>query len=387
MTENERVMEAVLKTRKKGIKAAIATVVKVYGSAYRREGAKMVINEYENRTGMISGGCLEADVAEVAKDVISTGQPVLKTYHMDEDVVWGLGLGCPGTVDIYIEPVPESSDHLGKRDVQSAFGRWLASINQEKACVLATALERSGPFMNEGTEGRFFISTEGETAGSLGTESVEKQVLEAAQKKVKERNPKSETITISLPEGRELPVFLDVYVPCSEIMIFGAGHDAIPVARYASSLGWKTTVVDPRHYYNSEERFPGAKRIVADTGKFSSEVSITDRTYIIVMNHHIEKDQETLKFVLSSTAPYIGVLGPRKRRDRMLKALEEEGTVFDKETLKRMHSPIGLDIGSETPEEIAISILAEIIAVKNGHFGGFLQDSHYIHHASGIVQR
>ncbi|MBM7714234.1 XdhC family protein [Siminovitchia sp. FSL H7-0308] len=108
MTENERVMEQVLQLRQMGIKSAIATVVKVYGSAYRREGAKMLIDEYENRTGMISGGCLEADVAEAAKEVISTGQPVLKTYHLDEEVVWGLGLGCPGTVKIHIELVSSS---------------------------------------------------------------------------------------------------------------------------------------------------------------------------------------------------------------------------------------------------------------------------------------
>jgi len=108
MTENEQVIQAVIRTQQVGVRAALATVVRVYGSAYRREGAKMLIDEKENVTGMISGGCLESDVAEVAKEVIKTGKPLLKTYDMDEDLVWGLGLGCPGTVDIYIEPVPSN---------------------------------------------------------------------------------------------------------------------------------------------------------------------------------------------------------------------------------------------------------------------------------------
>ncbi|MGC8227629.1 XdhC family protein [Pseudobacillus badius] len=107
MSENLLVIEAIQEAREAGRKAALATVVRVYGSAYRREGAKMLVDEQENITGMISGGCLEADVAEVAKQVIESGVPALKTYAMDEDVVWGLGLGCPGTVEIYIEPVPD----------------------------------------------------------------------------------------------------------------------------------------------------------------------------------------------------------------------------------------------------------------------------------------
>lgn len=269
----------------------------------------------------------------------------------------------------------------------SAFDRWLAFINDEKPCVLATSLDMSALSSSKGGSRRLFISPEGVLAGCLGVAEAQTQIIELAKKKLKQRNPKSETVIISLSDGRELPIFLDVYVPRSEIMIFGAGHDAIPVARYALSLGWKTTVVDSRPYYNNEERFHGAKRIVADAGKVSDQVRITDRTYIIVMNHHLERDRETLKFVLPSPSPYIGVLGPKRRRERMLRVLQEEGHVFAKETLKRMHSPVGLDIGSETPEEIAISILAEIIAVKNGHSGGFLQDSTHIHRTSKMINR
>ncbi|WP_077247273.1 XdhC family protein [Pseudobacillus wudalianchiensis] len=115
MSETAIVMQAIEETRKAGRKAALATVVRVFGSAYRREGAKMLIDENETITGMISGGCLEADVAETAKQVIASGAPILKTYAMDEDVVWGLGLGCPGTVEIYIEPVPDGHQSMEEK--------------------------------------------------------------------------------------------------------------------------------------------------------------------------------------------------------------------------------------------------------------------------------
>ncbi|RST72707.1 XdhC/CoxI family protein [Siminovitchia acidinfaciens] len=366
MTENEQIIQAIISTRKEGIKAALATVVRVHGSAYRREGAKMLIDEKENVIGMVSGGCLEADVAELAKQVISSGQPLLKTYDMDEDLVWGLGLGCPGTVDIYIEPVPLTQD--------TAFDLWLSCMIEEQPCVLATILQKE-----DGVSGRVFIPKKGAPAGEFPDSSVQAHVITYTQQKMNEKNPKSESRTFMAETGRDIDIFIDVFTPPSEIIIFGAGHDAVPVAKYAVSLGWKTTVVDPRTYYNSEERFPGTERILADTAKFNDQVKIGSHTYVIIMNHHIERDRETLKYVLPSSAPYIGVLGPRKRRVRMLEAIEDEGIHFTDEQLQRMHSPIGLDIGSETPEEIAISIVAEIIAVQKGHEGGFLQGSNYIH--------
>lgn len=368
MSEHEQIIQAVVQTREQGVPAALATVVRVYGSAYRREGAKMLIDENEQLTGMVSGGCLEADVGEVAKQVISSGVPVLKTYDMDEDLVWGLGLGCPGTVDIFIEPVPQEQDQ--------AFDHWLTSVTEKQTCALATVLKEKG------LAERVFIPQAGTPVGSLSDLSVQAHVITLAQQKMKEKNPASSSQTFTAENGEEINIFIDIYVPPAELIIFGAGHDAIPVAKYAVSLGWKTTVVDPRPYYNTEERFPGTKRILADTSKFESEVQIKSHSYVIVMNHHIERDRETLKFVVPSAAPYIGVLGPRKRRNRMMEAIQEEGIKFTEEQLKRMHSPIGLDIGSESPEEIAISIVAEIIAIQKGHEGGFLDGADAIHSAS-----
>lgn len=264
---------------------------------------------------------------------------------------------------------------------QSPFEAWLKSFEEEQECVLATILP-VGQTLSSEEPCRLFISEERLVIGDLGDEDINQRVTEIARRKLKESNPKSETRVFSLPNGENIHVFIDVYIPPAELMIFGAGHDAIPVARYAVSLGFKTTVVDQREFYNTEERFPGTNRLIVKTNEFPEKITIGRRTYIVVMNHHIERDQETLKFVLRSNSPYIGVLGPRSRRIKMINALEEDGIVFEKHELDRMFSPIGLDIGAVSPEEIALSILGEVVARKNGHEGGFLKDSDYIHKAA-----
>lgn len=267
----------------------------------------------------------------------------------------------------------------------SPFEAWLMSFEEEQECVLATTLPTDHTHINK-APCRLFISGSHEAIGDLGDEDINLRVTEIAKKKLSESNPRSETRVFALPNGQEIQVFIDVYIPPSELMIFGAGHDAIPVAKYAVSLGFKTTVVDQREFYNNEERFPGTNRLIVKTSEFQEKVKIGRRTYIVVMNHHIERDQETLKFVLRSSSPYVGVLGPRSRRIRMIEGLGANGIFFDENELNRMYSPIGLDIGAATPEEIALSILAEVVAKKNGHSGGFLKGSEYIHRAANTKE-
>jgi len=379
MHENDLIFSAIEQARKSSYKSALATVVSVKGSAYRREGAKMFVDENENIVGMISGGCLESDVAEEAKAVMESGAPLLKTYELDEDLVWGLGLGCPGTVKIYIEPINPFSNGRYRGKMNTPFEMWLNSMREEKEGILATVLPNH-EFKDGDSHQRLFISREDGDIGDLGDENINLQVIEIAKGKLEEENPQSEKRQFILPSGRKLSIFFDVYIPSSEIMIFGAGHDAIPVAKYAVSLGFKTTIVDQREAYNSEERFPHTERLIVSTSEFQEKIKIGHRTYIIVMNHHIERDIETLKFVIPSNSPYIGVLGPSKRRIKMLDAIKNEGISYDDGKLNRMYSPIGLNIGAVSSEEIAISIMAEIIAKKNGHSGGFLRGSDYIHH-------
>jgi len=258
------------------------------------------------------------------------------------------------------------------------FAAWTECLKKERAAVLNTLLAFS-PFPGLPTGMRLFVPENGEPLGDLGDEDLNRLVVERAREKLEALYPKSETCRFSLPGGREAEVFVDVNLPPSELMIFGAGHDAIPLVKLAVQSGFKTTVVDPRPAYATEDRFPGARIILADSGLWEERVIIGRRTYVVVMNHHLERDRVAIRLALNSPAPYVGVLGPRSRCQRMLEALEKEGVTFGEEKLTRMYNPVGLDIGAETPEEVAISILSEILAFRKGHAGGFLRGRDSIH--------
>lgn len=260
------------------------------------------------------------------------------------------------------------------------FDAWLQAIRQGETCALATVIQEDTS-SEQYRPKRMFIQID-KTIGTLEDGRLDEQAIEVARRKLSEKTPTPETLTLLDEQAIERKVFIDLFIPPAEIMIFGAGHDAIPVVKYSVALGFHTTVVDQRTGYNTEENFPNTNRLIVRPENFADEITITKNTYVIVMNHHIEKDRETLKYVLRSKAPYVGLLGPKSRRIKMLDTLREEGVQFTEEELAKMYNPVGLDIGAETSEEIAISILAEIIALRNGHQGGFLKDSHQIHHYS-----
>lgn len=258
-----------------------------------------------------------------------------------------------------------------------AFEAWLKAIYKEKRCGLATILQ-------EDTEEtyrplRVFIDENGRLVHSLENQSLVNEISRHIQEKLTMKNPNSATLDITLEENEQITMFVDIFIPQAKVMIFGAGHDAIPVAKYSVNLGYDTTVVDARSAFNTEALFPNTTRIIAHPESYAEKVTITENTYVIVMNHHIDKDRKTLEFVLPSAAAYVGVLGPRSRRERMMDQLRDEGVVFQEQSLQKMYNPVGLDIGADTPEEIAISILSEIIAVRKGHRAGFLHDSKSIH--------
>lgn len=258
------------------------------------------------------------------------------------------------------------------------FAAWTECLKEERAGVLNTLLGISpSPGLSTGV--RLFVPENGEPLGDLGDETLNRLAVELAREKLDSLHPQSETCTFSLPGGRQAEVFVDINLPPSELMIFGAGHDAIPLSKFAVQLGFKTTVVDPRPAYATKERFPGARIILAEAGLWEERVNIGKRTYVVVMNHHLERDRAAIRFALNSPAPYVGVLGPRSRCQRMLDALEKEGVTFGEEKLTRMYNPVGLDIGAETPEEVAISILSEILAFRKGHAGGFLRERESVH--------
>ncbi|GIO08929.1 xanthine dehydrogenase [Brevibacillus reuszeri] len=378
MRENEAVLHKLNEAIQAGKKGALATVVKVKGSAYRREGAKMFIDDTGHYIGLISGGCLEADVAEVAQGVIRDNKAILKRYELDEDLVWGLGLGCPGTVEIFIEPI------AGQEKLHPPFSVWSEAIQKGEAAALCTVIAMNKTACESATK-RLVVTEKGHVTGSLGNTGLNRYVEKWANELFHKQNPRSSSQSVVLEDGTSLSLFLDVVVPLPTVFVFGAGHDAIPVARLSATLGFPTTVVDPRPGYNTAERFPLATRLLIDSEKYAEQLAVGKRSYVVIMNHHMERDQEALKFALLSEAAYVGLLGPRSRRERIMEALEKAGSTFTARQLARLCNPIGLDIGADNAEEIAVSILAEIIAKRTGHEGGLLRDKAQIHQNTVIA--
>lgn len=332
----------------RGQGAAIASVVGVRGSAYRREGTRMLVLDDASQVCMLSGGCLEAEVVEVALEVIRTGVPQLTHYDLSEDATWGLGIGCGGSVDVRVERVD-------MRDPVT--GAWLEVLSRGEAAVLAVPLQG---------EGKILVRPDGSVAGELDG-SLHTFAVEAALERLNLREPRA--VTVHAPDGQA--VFLDVNTPPPPLVIYGAGHDAVPLAGQAHALGYDVHVIDPREAYLTPTRFPGAALHPLAPEELHA-FSMPARAQVIIMNHHLERDRVCLHHALKSGAQYVGVLGPRSRAEDLLQALQDEGVTFTPAELSRLRSPIGLRIGAEAPEEVALSILAELMAWRRGYDGGFL---------------
>ena len=347
--ENERLLEAIRQARAAGERAAVATVVRVRGSAYRREGTRMFVRQDRTYECALSGGCLEPAVAEAAARVIASGEPVVLSYDLANDSVWGLGIGCMGAVDIRIEPL----------DDDAVTNEWLKILERGEAAVRVTPLA--------GESGRLIVHRSGDITGGLSDPRVENEATARARELLAAPDARSGPAHVS---GAEL--FYEVATRPPHLVIFGAGHDAGPLANLAWTLGFAVTVVDVREAFLTPERFAGATLVCAHFAEFAERVELGADSFALVMNHHLERDQESLRFALESRAGYIGVLGPRSRYELLLARLADDGYVPDSSRLSCVRSPVGLALGAETPAEVAVSVVGEILAIRRGFQGGFL---------------
>lgn len=350
--ETERLLGAIREAQAARKPVALATVVRVHGNAYRGEGTRMLVRPDGTCEGALSGGCLEPSVARVALRVIETGEPVIVSYDLADDSLWGLGVGCGGAVDIRIERL---EDDLVIRE-------WLAVLERGDAAVLATPLS--------GASGRVLVRQHGVVVGGLLDSTVEREAVAHARDLLGGPCPHSGAARSGAGE-----LFFEVVMPPPALVIFGAGHDVIPLAHQACTLGFAVTVVDARTAYLSADRFPGARRVSAHFTGFANTVPLRAGDFVLVMNHHFERDRESLRFSLDADPAYIGVLGPRSRYQRLLEGLAARGYLPDRSRLSCVRSPVGLSLGAEAPEEVALSILGEILAIRRGCAGGFLNGS------------
>ena len=363
MSETAEVLEAISAFHSDGREIALATIVGVNGSTYRRPGARLLVAEDGKMVGNLSGGCLEGEVHGVAQIVMESGESRLELYDLtaDDEVVWGWGLGCNGAIEVFIEPADKAVELAG------AIRR---AIDEARPVVAAAVLESSAPGIEPGA--RLLVEENGEFSGTLGRSVDDQKVAEEALRSLAE----SETVAreVELSEGTAR-IFFESIEPPPRLMICGAGHDSIPVAAAAAGLGWRVEVVDDRESLLNRERYPGAQRFVnCPPADVATAADVDERTFAVVMSHNYLRDKDYLRGLYDSRATYVGMLGPKARLERLLGDLATEGVAPTKEQLRRIHGPAGLDIGAEGPEEIAAAIIAEILSLARGRNAGFLKD-------------
>jgi xanthine dehydrogenase accessory factor len=305
----------------------LATLVAVEGSSYRRPGARMLVAADGARIGSISGGCLEEDLVLRSGRVSATGSAELVVYdtRAEDDLFWGVGLGCHGVVRILLEPVAARPD-------------WAAALAENfragRPTELAVVWENPG--------------------GAVGT-----GLREAPGAR----------------PGAASRVLEDRIAPPTALAIFGAGDDARPLARLAGELGWRVTVADPRPAMPTEARFPGASGLVlGPAGELAARAAPAPGSIAIVMTHHYRHDLPLLRHLLPLPLAYLGLLGPKARAERILADIAADGFAITPEMRSRLRAPVGLDLGADAPEEVALSVIAEMKAVLAGRGGGPLRE-------------
>ncbi|HTB81008.1 MAG TPA: XdhC/CoxI family protein [Opitutaceae bacterium] len=303
--------------------SALATLVQVEGSSYRRPGARLLVTADGAHTGSISGGCLEEDVAAHARTVLTSGAAAFVTYDTtrENDLVWGTGLGCHGIVRVLIERLPPAPGWAGML---------AENLRRRRPTELAVAWSDARPELS----GTYFASE------------------------------------LPVPLETSTLIFRETIQPPTPLLTCGAGNDIRPLVRLAKELGWHVTVTDPRPAFATIERFPEADAvIVASPDDLAAHVPLDHHTLAVVMTHHYRHDLPYVRTLLSQPLAYLGLLGPKKRAEKILADLAVADT-----QRARLHAPVGLDLGGDTPETVALAILAEMQAVLTGRDGRPLRE-------------
>ncbi|MEQ8364690.1 MAG: XdhC family protein [Cyclobacteriaceae bacterium] len=359
MKDFKTIVEEYQKLDLKEKRAALATVVRVRGSSYRSPGARMLITEDGKWVGSISGGCLEGDALRKARKVMTDKVAMTVTYDTTEESNQnlGIGLGCNGVIDVLIEPI----DPTSSANPVSIFAEF---IKTDKPLAVATI------FSEKDTAEKLIINEEGTVTNKFTNPDLRALVEDDLKNVFSSHRSEAKRYTLA----NEFDVFLELVQPTISVILFGGGFDARPVSQLAKSLGWEVNVTDECVAHIAPIFFPTADKLAMCDRKFiDRDFKITPYTACVLMSHNYEYDRDVLKTLLQSETPYIGILGPRKRFDKMSEEFLAEGIQIDNEMLSRIHSPIGLDIGAEAPDEIAVAIIAEIQSKFSHRSGGFLK--------------
>ncbi len=344
----------------KGLQAALATVVKVEGSSYRRAGARMLVTEDGQLTGAISGGCLEGDALRRALLAIHQKNNKLITYDTSnpDDLELGVQLGCNGIVHILFEYIDSSAEiqpiHLLKQIPQ-----------HRNECVLTTIFSLNKKNHQTGTVGLL----SGNQFSMIENQSLSINMLKNFSARA--INEKQNVLANSVNEE----ILMQYISPQTTLVIAGAGNDAQPLVDAATILGWNTIIADGRATHALKKRFPKADEVLhVKAEELIDNISVDAKTVFVLMTHNYQYDLSVLKSIIGLPTPYIGLLGPKTRFKKLMSDLTNECLEVTDSELNKLYGPVGIDIGAETSEEIAISVIAEIKAVLSGKKGSSLRD-------------
>jgi len=331
LQEFREVMNQIKAAWQDGHKTALLMLMNVKGSAYRLPGTKVMMAEDGRIFGTISGGCLEGDLFGWAEKAMESGEPRLQRYDLSESEVWSLGIGCKGSLEVGILPVDPHDRFWQQTD---------EALQQDESVSLIIEIVNGA---------RALLKQDGSVTGEL--DALPKEVLDHAKQRFA-RQTRAEVLELG-----ERRFYIDVVRPSERLVVAGAGLDARPVVELASRMGFSVTVLDPRSGFNTPEAFPAARHVVQSAAEVDP-CTLKDSWWVI-MNHHLERDQASLDLALRCDPKFIGVLGPLTRTEEMLVQIDRglsSGPI---------HAPIGLDLGAETMDEVAMSIVSQLMAVRN----------------------
>lgn len=335
---------------------ALATVVQTWGSSPRRVGAKMALTPEGKITGSVSGGCVEGAVFETGVEVIKSGRPQLLHFGVADETAWEVGLACGGQIDVFVEPLKQRIFEARRKELLA-----------DRPHTLATIIQSPEVFL-----GRQVLITADEQVFSTEEDSLEEVILTNGRRA--RAAGRSQRIVLEGEAAPAIEVFVEVVAPAPTLVIVGGVHIAVALTSIAKTLGYRTVVVDPRRSFGSPERFPQVDELIQTWPQEAfSQINLNERTAVAMLTHDPKIDDPALQIALNSPAFYVGALGSQKTQSKRRQRLLEMGLTADQ--LDRLHGPIGLDIGGETPEEIALAVMAEVIAAQHAENTADMPDS------------
>ena len=366
MKELQSILTVFKENQQNNKKLFLATVVSVQGSTYRQPGARMLLTSTGKMVGTISGGCLENDILEHTRVSLPTGKPLVVTYDTtaDEDIIWGFGIGCNGVVKVLIESLNNNNLLNPLAFIEQCFDR------QEQG-ILATVVAVEG-IVDVQVGERLILKADHSVKTDIQDFYLTAALQEDAQTALKNQHSSFHKYQLG---KSQVEVLLELIQPPPHLIIFGAGNDTVPVVQLAKNLGWRVTIVDCRASEITPKRLAIADEVILSRREIlHQQICIDNYTFAVVMTHNYLDDLAILKLLIPSDLKYLGCLGSQQRTAKLRQDLRTEGREYTSTQLQKLYAPVGIDIGADTPETIALAIVAEMQAVLANRDGGFLKN-------------